>query len=33
MIGTSGAMRVAYRGEPPQKIPPGLWCYRIDRDA
>ena len=31
MIGTSGAMRVAYRGEPPPKIPPGLWCYRIDR--
>ncbi|PYS99386.1 MAG: carbohydrate kinase [Acidobacteria bacterium] len=31
MIGTSGAMRVAYRGEPPAKIPPGLWCYRIDR--
>ena len=31
MIGTSGAMRVAYRGEPPEKIPPGLWCYRIDR--
>ena len=31
MIGTSGAMRVAYRGEPPRKIPNGLWCYRIDR--
>ena len=31
MIGTSGAMRVAYRGEPPAKIPSGLWCYRIDR--
>jgi gluconokinase len=31
MIGTSGAMRVAYKGEPPEKIPPGLWCYRIDR--
>ena len=31
MIGTSGAMRVAYQGEPPEKIPPGLWCYRIDR--
>ncbi len=31
MIGTSGAMRVAYRGEPPAKIPDGLWCYRIDR--
>jgi gluconokinase len=32
MVGTSGAMRVAYRGEPPAKIPPGLWCYRIDRE-
>lgn len=31
MIGTSGAMRVAYRGEVPAKIPGGLWCYRIDR--
>ena len=31
MIGTSGAIRVAYRGEPPKRIPPGLWCYRIDR--
>lgn len=31
MIGTSGAMRVAYRGNVPEKIPPGLWCYRIDR--
>ncbi|MDQ3713478.1 MAG: gluconokinase [Acidobacteriota bacterium] len=31
MIGTSGAMRVAYEGEVPKKIPSGLWCYRIDR--
>lgn len=31
MIGTSGAMRVAFAGEPPAKIPEGLWCYRIDR--
>ncbi len=31
MIGTSGAMRVAFKGEPPVKIPVGLWCYRIDR--
>lgn len=30
MVGTSGAMRVAYRGEPPVQIPSGLWCYRID---
>ncbi|MCA1590980.1 MAG: carbohydrate kinase, partial [Acidobacteria bacterium] len=32
MVGTSAAMRVAYEGEPPLKIPEGLWCYRIDRD-
>ncbi len=32
MIGTSGAMRVAYKGDPPAKIPDGLWCYRIDRN-
>ena len=31
MIGTSGAMRVAFRGNVPEKIPSGLWCYRIDR--
>jgi len=31
MIGTSGAMRVAFRGDVPAKIPDGLWCYRIDR--
>jgi gluconokinase len=31
MIGTSGAMRVAYQGDVPKKIPSGLWCYRIDR--
>ncbi|NOT48731.1 MAG: gluconokinase [Acidobacteria bacterium] len=31
MIGTSGAMRVAYKGDPPATIPPGLWCYRVDR--
>lgn len=30
MIGTSGAMRVAFRGELPETIPAGLWCYRID---
>jgi gluconokinase len=30
MIGTSGAMRVAYEGEPPAELPSGLWCYRID---
>lgn len=32
MIGTSGAMRVAFRGAIPAKIPSGLWCYRIDRE-
>lgn len=31
MIGTSGAMRVAFAGDAPPKIPGGLWCYRIDR--
>ena len=32
MIGTSGAMRVAYKGDVPAKIPNGLWCYRIDHE-
>lgn len=31
MVGTSAAMRVAYAGEAPKRIPDGLWCYRIDR--
>jgi gluconokinase len=31
MIGTSGAMRIAYKGDVPDRIPPGLWCYRVDR--
>ncbi|HEY3027839.1 MAG TPA: gluconokinase [Pyrinomonadaceae bacterium] len=31
MIGTSGAMRVAYEGEPPPVLPSELWCYRVDR--
>jgi len=31
MIGTSGALRVAFSGDVPEKIPTGLWCYRIDR--
>jgi gluconokinase len=30
MVGTSAAMRVAYQGEPPKRVPQGLWCYRID---
>lgn len=32
MVGTSAAMRVAYCGKPPARIPDGLWCYRIDRE-
>jgi gluconokinase len=31
MIGTSGAMRVLYEGEPPDELPAALWCYRADR--
>jgi gluconokinase len=31
MIGTSGAMRVLFEGEPPGELPRGLWCYRADR--
>jgi gluconokinase len=31
MIGTSGAMRLLYEGDPPAKLPQGLWCYRADR--
>lgn len=30
MIGTSGAMRVVFAGEPPEKLAPGLWCYRAN---
>jgi gluconokinase len=30
MVGTSGAVRVAYKGKPPKNLQPGLWCYRID---
>ena len=29
MVGTSGAMRVLWRGNSVE-IPPGLWCYRSD---
>jgi Sugar (pentulose and hexulose) kinases len=32
MVGTSGAMRVVYEGDPPTKMPSGLWCYRVDRE-
>ncbi len=31
MVGTSAAMRVVYDGDPPRRIPQGLWCYRVDR--
>lgn len=31
MIGTSGAMRVLFAGEPPGSVPPELWSYRADR--
>ncbi|MCA1594405.1 MAG: gluconokinase, partial [Acidobacteria bacterium] len=30
MVGTSGAMRVMWEGEPPGELPPALWCYRAD---
>ena len=32
MIGTSGAMRVLFRGSPPASLPPELFCYRADRE-
>jgi len=31
MVGTSGAMRVAFAGEPPVELAPALWSYRIDQ--
>ena len=31
MVGTSGAMRVVFEGEPPDSLPPALWSYRVDR--
>ncbi len=30
MVGSSGALRLMYPGEPPAAIPPELWCYRAD---
>ena len=30
MVGTSGAMRVVFEGEPPTTLPPSLWLYRVD---
>ena len=32
MIGTSGAMRVVYTGEPPTNLSPSLWSYRVSRE-
>jgi len=32
MIGTSGAMRVLFTGNPPPSLPSELFCYRADRD-
>jgi gluconokinase len=32
MIGTSGAMRIVYQASPPDDLPFGLWCYRVDRE-
>jgi len=32
MIGTSGAMRVLFAGNPPARMRPELFCYRADRD-
>ncbi|HEX6283761.1 MAG TPA: gluconokinase [Pyrinomonadaceae bacterium] len=32
MVGTSGAMRVVYSGEPPAKLPSSLWSYRVSKE-
>src|ERR1051325_3786166 len=32
MIGTSGAMRVAFAGEPPVELAPALWSYRATKE-
>ena len=32
MIGTSGAMRVVFAGEPRARVPPSLWSYRVSRE-
>jgi gluconokinase len=32
MVGTSGAMRVVFAGEPPAELPAALWSYRVDCD-
>jgi gluconokinase len=31
MVGTSGAMRVVFAGDPPGELPPALWSYRASR--
>jgi gluconokinase len=31
-VGSSAALRVLYRGEPPEQLPPELWCYRADEE-
>lgn len=31
MVGTSGAMRVVFKGDPPDRLSPALWCYRANR--
>jgi gluconokinase len=31
MIGTSGAMRVVFAGEPPSQLSPALWSYRVNQ--
>jgi len=30
MVGTSGAMRVVFAGQPPVELAPSLWSYRVD---
>jgi gluconokinase len=32
MVGTSGAMRVVFAGEPPQELSSALWSYRVSHD-
>lgn len=32
MVGTSGAMRVVFAGEPPAELSPALWSYRVSEE-
>lgn len=32
MVGTSGAMRVVFAGEPARELAPALWSYRVNRE-